>query len=64
MILDPGGSQIHILLINNDSLCLCLSISFSLSFSPFALFCFSHKATEEDEKWKKLDSGQGYVLTE
>ena len=52
MNLDLGDSQIHILLMNIDSLFLSL---------PF--FCFPCKPAEEDEKSEDLNSGQGCMLT-
>ena len=48
MNLDPGDRQIHILLINIDSL---------------SLFYFPCKPAEVDEKSEELNSGQGCMLT-
>ena len=55
MNLDPGDSQIHIVLVNIDSL--------SLS-SPSSFFCFPRKTAEVDEKFEELNSGQGGMLTD
>ena len=49
MNLDPGGSQIHIFLINIDSL---------------SLSCFPHKPAEVDKKSEELNSGHGCELTD
>ena len=53
MNLDPGESQIQILLINIDFLSLFLS-----------LFCFPRKLTDRDEKSAELNLDQGCVLTD
>ena len=58
MNLDPGDSQIHILLKNIDFLFLPLFFFF------FFFVCFPHKPAEVDEKSADLNSGQGCVLTD
>ena len=53
MNLDPGDSQIHISIINIDSLSLSL-------LSPS--LCVPRKPAELDEKSDELNSGQGCLL--
>ena len=51
MNLDTVDSQIHILLMNIEYLCL-------------SLFCFPRKPAEVDEKFEDLNLGQGHMLTD